>query len=616
MENSGSNPEPCTQISPEKPDSNALAHTDEPLACDGVQQDAACRREEQVIEEAGVPLKKEVLTAEPNDAAITQTSPAVQEKASADSDQAGQARQIKAGEQPEKTLELDEEFKLEAREEEPIGQLPDDQSDDLFIAPFEESSQQPSEDQLEEPAEESSEEPAETAPFNPGTMGVAQRNELRRDIMRLAWPSVLELVLSSLAGMVDMMMVGHLGSYAITGIGLTNQPKFLILSGFIALNVGSTAMIARFKGMDDRRSANTVLRQSLMLTFAISAVLSVVGYVLSRDMVIWMGAEPDAVEAGTTYLRIQMAGLMTQTMTLAITAALRGAGNTKASMVINTANNISDLILNPIMIYGWFGFPRMGVAGASLSTVIGQGVACVMAFGFLLRGNQYVFVQRQQSWKPDLSMIKRMLKVGGPAMMEQMVMRVGLLTYTLVVAGLGTTAYATHQIAMNLLSLSFMNGQAFGIAATTLVGQSLGRNAPEDAWHYTNESRRMASYISMALAVVLFFFGKPLMSMYTKEADVIISGVLILQIIAFVQPFQGSFQVVAGALRGAGDTRMMAIMMGISIMIIRPIMALVMVKGLKWGLVGAWIPVFADQFLRYLLATLRFKSGKWTTIKV
>lgn len=452
--------------------------------------------------------------------------------------------------------------------------------------------------------------------FTPHQIDRSQRDELRKDIMRLAWPSVLELVLSSLSGMVDMIMVGRLSYEAIAAVGLTNQPKFLILSAFIALNVGSTAMIARFKGMDDRKSANIVLRQSLIMTFFLSLVLSIVGVVLTPQMVNMMGAEPDTFDMAVSYLRIQMMGVATQTMTLAMTAALRGAGNTKASMVINVLSNVVNITFNSLLIYGAWGIPAMGVAGASIATVIGQAVGCLVGFGIVFRGNQYVFLNSGQSWKPDFSMIKRMLKVGGPAMLEQVVMRIGLLTYTRVVTGLGTVAYATHQIAMNLLSLSFMNGQAFGIAATTLVGQSLGRKEPEDAWHYTAEARRLATVISVMLTLGLFFFGKQLMSLYTDEVAVITSGIVILQIIAFVQPFQGSFQIIAGALRGAGDTRVVAIMMAISIMVIRPIMAHVMVNQLGWGLVGAWIPVFVDQFLRYALALWRFKSGKWVSIKI
>lgn len=439
-----------------------------------------------------------------------------------------------------------------------------------------------------------------------------------RDVVRIAWPSLAELTLTQLASMADLIMVGQLGSWAISSVGLANQPKMLLMMMYMAMNVGATALVARNKGAGNPKRANLIMRQALLLTFILSAVSSVVGYIFAEPLIAFMGAaDAQTLAGGTVYLQIQAIGLVPLALTSTVTAALRGAGNSRTAMYYNLTSNVVNVILNYMLIYGNWGFPKMGVAGASLATIIGQLVAFVLAFGAITGHKNYVHLSLREGFKPHRESIKSIFNIGLPAMVEQFVMRVGVIMYTRTVASLGTAALATHQVCMNIQALSFMNGQAFAVSATSLVGQSLGKRRPDMAQAYSYRTSRVGMMVSFFLMAVFFFLGKPIVALYAPgEADVIKLGATILMFVAFVQPFQASQFILAGALRGAGDTRATAVITFITVLIVRPGLAWILVTKCGWGLPGAWVALVSDQLLRSLLVWARFQSGKWKKIKV
>ncbi|MBR2287407.1 MAG: MATE family efflux transporter [Clostridia bacterium] len=453
--------------------------------------------------------------------------------------------------------------------------------------------------------------------------GVTNR-ELYSDVVRIAWPGFVELILTQLASMVDLMMVGSiggaehtvLGAQALSAVGLTNQPKFLLMAAFIAMNTGVTAMVARCKGTGEREKANLVVRQGLLFTFVSTLILSIIGIIFSRPMVIFMGSTEETVTLwATQYLQIQLAGFLTMALTSTITAALRGVGDSRSSMIYNLIANAVNVVFNYLLIYGNFGFPEMGVAGASIATVIGQLVAFVIALGIILRGNGFLKLEMKKGFRWHAETMGDLLHIGLPSMVEQLLMRVGMIVFSITVASLGTLAFATHQICMNIQALSFMLGQAFAISSTTLVGQSLGKQRPDMAEAYCSRCQRIGMVISLLLTLLFALFGGQIVAMYNQDPQIIAMGRTIMLFLAFVQPFQASQFIVAGGLRGAGDTRATAVITTITMMIIRPVLALILVA-MGLGIYGAWIALAADQMTRTLLVFVRYRRGKWKTIRL
>lgn len=440
---------------------------------------------------------------------------------------------------------------------------------------------------------------------------------LYSDVVRIAWPSLIELTLTQLTSMVDLMMVGGLGPWAITAVGLSVQPRFLSMTMFIAMNVGATALVARYRGAGKPERANEVLRQALLLSLILSVLCGAAGYIYADRLIAFMGAaDAETLAGGTVYLRIQMLTLPIFAVTSTITAALRGVGHTRVAMAYNITANVVNVIFNYLLINGHYGFPRLEVAGASLATSIGQVAAFIMAFTVILRGRHYLHLRFRDGFRLQWQHLYNIFNIGIPSMIEQLAMRAGAIIYVRTVASLGTLAYATHQIGMNIQALSFMTGQAFAVSATSLVGQSLGKKRSDMAQSYSNHTRRLGLIISVILGIVFFFFGRQIVSLYTDEPEIIAQGARILKMVALVQPAQSSQFILAGALRGAGDTRATAVVTFLTVLLVRPSLAILAINGLGWGLDGAWVALLIDQLLRSGLILLRYRSGRWKKVRI
>jgi len=438
---------------------------------------------------------------------------------------------------------------------------------------------------------------------------------LDKYIWILALPSLIELMLATVFGMVDMIMVGNVSTASLAAVGISNQPMMLILSVFQALNVGTTALVAHFMGTGDRRSSRLVLRQTLILAAIFGASTSLIGFLFAQRIVVFMGAKPDVIPLATSYFGIVASGAFFVAITMGITAALRGVGDTVSPMKYNIIANLINVFGNYVLIYGKLGFPAMGVTGAALSTTISRGLGMLMAFYAVRRPMSVFSGFRVLRLKVDVGLMKRILRIGFPSGLEQLALRTGQIEFARTAASLGTMVFAAHQIALNVVGLSFAPGQAFGIAATTLVGQSLGAGRPDVAERCGFETRRLGMIIAFSIALLFFFFGRQIADIYTNDAEVTHMAAKALKIVALMQPLQSTQFILAGALRGAGDTRWPLFSTMIGIWCIRVVFAKVFVA-LGFGLIGLWMAQLLDQLFRSVFIYARYTSGHWKMIKV
>ncbi len=450
--------------------------------------------------------------------------------------------------------------------------------------------------------------------------GVTQK-KLYRDIILIAWPSLVELVLTQLTSIADQMMVGHLpgqeGIMALAAVGLAMQPKFLLMTMIQAMNVGATALIARFRGQQDQRRANLVFRHAIILNLVMSFLFMALGLVFSEELIRFMGGSgisEETLDLGVQYLNIQLYGFIPLCLGITVTAALRGIGDTRTPMIYNTIANVVNLGFNYVMIYGHFGCPKMGVAGASFATIIGQTVAFFIAMYISLGKKHYVFIDLREKFHFDRGLMERMVNIGLPSMVEQLFMRAGIIIYTRQVTGLGDVIYATHQVCMSIQGMTFMIGQATANAATTLMGQCIGKLRYDMASIYMRKSRNVGIAVSFIMMILMIFFNRQIIGMFKNSPEVIALGAPILVLLAASQPFQADQFTVSGGLRGAGDTRFAAAVIAVTVLGIRPVTCIILIRVFHMGLWGAWIALVADQCMRTALMALRYHSGKWKAI--
>lgn len=448
------------------------------------------------------------------------------------------------------------------------------------------------------------------------------RNLTIKTVIKTAWPVLVELFLGTLFGMIDMMMLGRIvnpkeAAASIASVGITNQMVFITLSLVQALNVGATAMVARYVGGNREDEIESVVRHVLLLTQALIVLpMLILGLRYGENIMKFLGAQSDTIQYGSRYFRIIVIGLVFQAFNFSMYAVLRGSGDTKTPMNINLRVNFLNVIGNRILIYGLGSIPRLGVFGAGLSTSFSQLVASLLLIKKILKKETIIKINLRERFRFNKNIMYNLVKIGIPASFEQIVIRVGIIIFTRIVSSLGTVAYATHQICLNILSLSFVTGQALGIAASSLTGRSLGAGNKDMAEEYIKVCNRIGSVLSGLIGLIFFVFGSQIIGLYTKNPEVIARGAKLLKIIALVQPFQSSQLVTAGGLRGAGDTVWPLISMIVTILFLRVSMAKLFVERLGMGLIGAWYAIFIDQSVRWAIIKYRFKTNKWKNIKI
>ncbi len=445
---------------------------------------------------------------------------------------------------------------------------------------------------------------------------IQQDISTRKKILKLAWPVIIEQSLATITHIVDMMMVGRLGAVSVTAIGLTVQPMLFAQAIGSALSVGTTALVARFIGAGKSKDAGRVLQQSLLSALLFSLIGGIIFFRFAGNIISLMGAEAQVIEKGASYLQLVIPGFIFMFISFIITAALRGAGDTQTPMKINMLINILNVIGNYILIFGHLGAPALGIKGAAISTSIARFFGAVILFVMIFREKSVITVIRNNFFLPDFDLIKRIMRVGIPTAMEQMVMRVAQILYVRVVAGLGTLAFAAHQISISAESLSYMPGFGIAVAATTMVGQNLGANQPEKAEESSYEAWKIGSLIMGFMALLFLLIPELLMKLYTDNPEIIRLGARNLRIIAFSQLPMGTQFIFAGSLRGAGDTRWVFYSTAISSWVGRFAMAYLFISIFHWGLVGAWVAMVIDWTMRGSMVLYRFRQGKWKSIKV
>ena len=441
----------------------------------------------------------------------------------------------------------------------------------------------------------------------------AEKNRIsdrKRAVLAIALPALAELVFMQLASIVDNAMVGRLGNWALSAVGYTLQPLMLLLTVIQAMHTGATALIARYFGENNPALIRRAAGQTISLSVLAALFFTAAGSALARQLVILMGASsPEAVEAGTEYFRIRLYGLPVQSVMLACSACYRGVGKTRITMIYNSVGNLLNVAANYALIYGAWGFPRMGVAGAAWATNLGMGTSMLIAVLVMTRGVRGLKLEFRQLFRFDGFILRNIFHVGTPAMAEQMFLRLGMLLYMRMVAFGGEDMYAAHIITQNIMVLTFSNGQAFGTAATALMGQGIGAGERIRGERDVCLCTRYCLYVSCMLAMVFVFLGRSIAGLYTTDAETVALVGRMLILVAVIQPMMGSQLTMAGALRGAGDARAVTRFSAVGIVIIRPIVCGLLMFVLHLGLFGAWAAYFTDQLYRSW-RTLKYYSGR------
>lgn len=395
----------------------------------------------------------------------------------------------------------------------------------------------------------------ESAEASPAGGGTAEpRLSARRRVFTLAWPVIGESFLETLLMVVDTWMVAQLSTAAVAGVGTSVQVMFFVIAALGSLSVGSSVLVAQAFGAGKLADASRLSRQSIVWSLLLAIPLAVLGSVFAAPIMGLFGAEDDVTRIGVEYLQVSMATVVVLIVLLIGGGALRGLGDSQTPMRVTAVANVVNVFLNYGLIFGMAGLPALGAVGSAWGTFYSRLLAAALLLYVMWRGRQGVSIAGRKGWRPDIKVASSVLRVGVPAALEQLLIATGFTLMTIIVASLGTASLAAHRITFNALSLSFLPGFGFGIAATALVGQSFGAQEPEQGAEVADIATRWAILWMAAMAVVSVFLAEPIVRLYSKDPEVVRTGAAAIRVVALAQPFWATLFVQSGALRGLGNT--------------------------------------------------------------
>lgn len=444
------------------------------------------------------------------------------------------------------------------------------------------------------------------------------KNRYWKRALQIAWPSVLESFFIALAGLIDTFMVSSIGPNAVAAIGLTTQPKFIALSFFIAISVSVSALVARRRGEEDKKMANQTMVTAMIVALLLCLIISSVFVIFTPQILKLSGSSPDTHDLGVSYFRIIMGGLIFNVISMTINAGQRGSGNTQIAFTTNLVSSLVNILFNYLLINGNLGFPKLGVAGAGLATVLGTIVAAIMSFSSLFRRSSYMSFKLIKKYALGFSnfIFKEILALGSNIFVENIAARIGFLVTAITAAKLGTDQFAAHNVGMNLLSLSFSFGDGMQVAAVALTGNALGARKKDEAIKYGKTCQQIGLSISIIISIILVLFRKNIFRMFFDDEKIIAMGSIITFYLIFIVIFQISQIIFGGALRAAGDVKYTLAVSLISITFIRSAATLFFVNVLHLGIQGIWMGIMADQISRFVGLWTRFRKGDWVNIEI
>lgn len=445
---------------------------------------------------------------------------------------------------------------------------------------------------------------------------------IRKDVVRLSLPSVVEQALFMVVGVVSTIFAGRVGKEAVSAIGLVNVVINFIIVLFVALSTGCMVLVARLIGEGDADKAKEAVRQSVVIGTFLSAVITIFCYLFSNSIIrFFFGkADHDVIILASQCFKIMLYTFPLALVNIIISGSMRGAGDAKTPMIIANIVNVINVILGYTLIFGVrtsiYNFNSMGVLGAAWASALSRGVGGVLSIFALTLIRNPISINLFSKFNINMEILRRMLNVGIPAALEQAIMQGGFLVLQMVISSMGTVAIAVYQIGMSISSICFVPIWGFGMAATTLTGQNLGGKKYDIAEKCGWTTLKISVACISLLSVIIFIFSRQLISVYNSDPEVIRIGASAIRIFCLSQPFVAIVVVISGSLRGAGDILYVMITSFVGIWGFRIFMTVLLNAIFGMGIMGVWIALFFDFFSRALLYMLRYRKGRWKSIIV
>ena len=442
------------------------------------------------------------------------------------------------------------------------------------------------------------------------------QGSIRKAVILLAIPMMLEMCMESVFAVVDIFFVSHLGKHAVSTVGLTESVITIVYSLAIGISMAATAMVARRIGEKDTVAATKAGMQSIFLSLSITIAVSIPGFLYAAAILRLMGAEEAAIASGTIYTRIIMGGSIVIMLLFLINGIFRGAGNAMMAMKSLWIANACNIILCPLLIRGWGPVPAFGLMGAAMATTIGRGVGVAYQLYYLFKGKgQIRFTLAHLA--PDWTILRSLVNIAWPGTLQFLIGSGSWIVLASLVVQTGhSEASAGYQIGIRVIMFFLLPAWGLSNAAATLVGQNLGAGQPERAALSVTRTAVYNAVFMGTVSVIFLLFAGYIISFFTQEAAVAGYATATVRIVSSGFLFYGIGMVYANAFNGAGDTRTPTIINFFAYWFLQIPLAYLLARTLHMGPTGVFIAIPVAETSTAIAAFIVFRKGKWKHKKI
>jgi putative MATE family efflux protein len=441
------------------------------------------------------------------------------------------------------------------------------------------------------------------------------QGSLNRAIFLLAVPMVLEMVLESLFAVVDVFWVGRLGANAVATVGLTESMLSLVFAVGMGLSLSTTAMVARRIGEKDPDGAAVAGVQAIILGLIVSLLIGLPCLVFAPNLLRLMGASPEIVATGSGYARICLGGSCAVLLLFLNNAIFRGAGDAAIAMRLLWVSNIINLVLDPCLIFGWGPFPRLGVTGAALATLIGRSIGVLYQFYRLLKGTERLRILTRQI-RLQWDVLFRLLRVSLTGILQFAIAHTSWIGLVRIVSTFGAAALAGYTIAIRIVIFVILPSWGLSNAAATLVGQNLGAGRPDRAEQAVWRTGLYNVVFLGTVGLVFIIFPEPIIRLFTHDPAVVPLGAACLRIVSYGNLGYAYFMVMMQAFNGAGDTVTPTIVNFFGFWLFEIPLAYWLAIPLHLRSNGVFASIAIAEGAMAVASAILFKQGKWKKKKI
>ena len=438
---------------------------------------------------------------------------------------------------------------------------------------------------------------------------------IKKAIFLLSVPMILEMLMESAFALADMLYVSRVGIDAVATVGLTESVVTLVYAVAIGLSMGATAMVSRRIGEKDEKGAEVVAVQAISLGVIVSVIIGLVGIFYAEEVLYMMGAEESVVESGFRYTQIILGSNVVIMLLFLINAIFRGAGEASIAMWLLVFSNGFNIILDPMLIFGYGPFPEMGVTGAAVATVIGRSLAVIAQLLILFYGWSRIKLS-VKNFVIDMKVMVDLIKISLGGIGQFIIGTSSWIVLMRIMSIFGTEVIAGYTIGIRIMLFSLMPSWGMSNAAATLVGQNLGAKQPERAEKSVWVTAKYNAIFMGIVSVIYLIFAPFLVKLFNTESEVVHYGALSLRVIAAGYLFYAYGMVVTQAFNGAGDTQTPTIINFLCFWVYQLPLAYVTAILLGWGPIGVLVAITTAEILIAIMSIWWFRKGRWKTFEV